>query len=316
MAMETLHVTHPVKHTDIPPEDTVLIMGFFDGVHLGHQKVISTGVKLAKEKHLKSVLITFDRSPRVVYQNAQNFKYLSTEQRKRELIAKMGVDYLYFIDFTPDFAKLKPQEFVDEYMIGMHAKYVVAGFDYTYGKRDIANMDTLPEYSRGKFEILMIPKQTFEDNKIGSSSIKEMLEDGNVDEANELLGYKYQNSGVVVHGLQRGRTLGFPTANLAVGKDELIPSIGVYTTSIEVDGVWYPSMTSVGYNVTFKENTGITVECNIFNFDEDIYDKNVNLRWEHYLRGEIKFDGADGLIKQLELDRKNSLNYFAENENV
>ena len=227
------------------------------------------------------------------------------------MIEKLGVDALYFVEFTPAFATLKPQEFVDEYMIGMRAKYVVAGFDYTYGKRDIANMETLPNYSRDSFEIVTVPKQTFSDKeKIGSSAIKEMIQSDQVDQANELLGYTYQNTGVVVHGLQRGRTLGFPTANLAVGKDEVIPSIGVYVTRINVDGTWYDSMTSVGYNVTFSENTGVTVECNIFDFDEDIYEKDVKLEWLHYLRGEVKFNGADELIEQLKLDRENSRSYL------
>ncbi|AKP68386.1 riboflavin biosynthesis protein RibF [Companilactobacillus ginsenosidimutans] len=308
--MQTLHVTHPLKNNEIPQQNTVLIMGFFDGVHKGHQQVIKTGVDLAKKNGLKSVLITFDRSPRVVYQHVQNFKYLSTEARKQELIQQLGVDYLYFVEFTEDFATLKPQEFVDEYMIGMHAKFVVAGFDYTYGKRDIANMDTLPKYSKNKFQIVTVPKQTFDEEKIGSSSIKEMIEDNNIDEANELLGYDYQNSGTVVHGLQRGRTLGFPTANLSVGKGELIPSIGVYATRILVNGKWYDSMTSVGYNITFAENTGVTVECNIFDFDEDIYGNEVTLQWVHYLRGEIKFSGADELIDQLKKDRENSKSFL------
>ncbi|KRL68439.1 bifunctional riboflavin kinase FMN adenylyltransferase [Companilactobacillus versmoldensis DSM 14857 = KCTC 3814] len=310
MAMKTLHVTHPLKSEEIPSDDTVLIMGFFDGVHLGHQKVINTGVKLAHEQGLKSVLITFDRSPRVVYQHEKNFKYLSTEQRKQQLVEKLGVDYLYFVKFTSDFSQLKPQEFVDEYMIGMHAKYVVAGFDYTYGKRDIANMQTLPNYSRDEFKIITVPEQTFETEKIGSSSIKKMIETNQIDEANELLGYNYQNSGTVVHGLQRGRKLGFPTANLAVGKGELIPSIGVYATRLQVDGNWYDSMTSVGYNVTFQENTGITVETNIFDFDADIYGKEVEIQWLHYLRGEVKFDGPEGLVDQLEKDRQNSRQYL------
>lgn len=306
MAMKILHVTHPLRDDEIPQENTVLIMGFFDGVHRGHQKVIKTGVELAKKHGLKSVLMTFDRSPRVVYQKEQNFKYLSTERRKAELIEKLGVDELYFITFTPDFSRLTPQQFVDEYMIGMKAKFVVGGFDYTYGKRDVANMQTLPSYSHDQFEIVTVPKQTFDEEKIGSSSIKELISADQIDQANHLLGYYYQNTGIVVHGLQRGRTLGFPTANLAVGKDELIPSIGVYATRIQVNGKWYDSMTSVGYNVTFAENTGVTVECNIFDFDEDIYDQPVTIEWIHYLRGEIKFNGADGLVAQLHHDQDDS----------
>ncbi|WCG36580.1 riboflavin biosynthesis protein RibF [Companilactobacillus farciminis] len=305
--MQIINVKHPLKKEQLPTEATVLIMGFFDGVHLGHQKVIKTGVRLAKEHNLKSVLLTFDRSPRTVYQHETNFKYLSTRSRKAQLVEGLGVDYLYFVKFTPDFAHLKPQEFVDQYMIDLKAKYVVAGFDYTYGKKDVANMANLPNYSKGNFETVMVPEQLINNQKIGSSAIKKFITSDKISEANKFLGYNYQNQGKVIHGLQRGRTLGYPTANIAVDGDQLIPSIGVYATKIKVAGVWYNSMTSVGYNVTFKENTGITIESNIFDFNQDIYGQPVVIEWVKYLRGEVKFDGAEGLIKQLELDKSNSL---------
>ncbi|MQS75120.1 riboflavin biosynthesis protein RibF [Companilactobacillus halodurans] len=305
--MQIINVEHPLQEKQRPLEDTVLIMGFFDGVHLGHQKVIKTGVELAKEHNLKSILLTFDRSPRTVYQHEKNFKYLSTPKRKAELVEKLGVDYLYFVKFSEAFAKLKPQEFVDQYMIDLKAKYVVAGFDYTYGKKDIANMANLPNYARNSFETVTVPEQLINNQKIGSSAIKRFITSDKIAMANEFLGYNYQNQGTVIHGLQRGRTLGFPTANIAVDGDQVLPSIGVYATRIKVDGVWYKSMTSVGYNVTFKENTGITVETNIFGFDRDIYGKHVSVEWVKYLRGEIKFSGAEGLIAQLELDKKNSI---------
>lgn len=308
--MQTLNVKHPLKLDQIPSEDTVLIMGYFDGVHEGHQKVISKGVKIAKEKGLKSVLLTFDRSPREVYQNEKNYQYLSTVARKAELVAKLDVDYLYVMEFSKTFSKLKPQEFVDQYMVQMHAKYVVAGFDYTYGKRDIANMKNLPKYAKGRFEVVTIPEQMYDGQKIGSSSIKELIASDKVDLANKVLGYNYQNQGVVIHGLQRGRTLGYPTANILTTPDQVKPSIGVYVTRIKVNDHWYQAMTSVGYNVTFKEDTGVTIEANLFDFDEDIYDQPVRVEWLHYLRGEIKFSGADELIEQLHIDKENSIKYF------
>lgn len=310
--MQIINVKHPLEISQRPITDTVLIMGFFDGVHLGHQKVIKTGVELAKKHHLKSVLLTFDRSPRTVYQHEVNYKYLSTMSRKAELVKNLGVDALYFVEFSPEFAQLKPQEFVDQYMIDLKAKYVVAGFDYTYGKKDIANMQTLPQYSQGKFETVMVPEQIIDGQKIGSSAIKEFILSNKVEEANKFLGYDYQNQGEVVHGLQRGRTLGYPTANLSTTGNQLIPSIGVYATQIKVNGQWYDSMTSVGYNVTFKENTGITIETNIFDFDEDIYGQEVSLAWIKYLRGEVKFDSAEGLVEQLEQDKKDSLKFLAD----
>ena len=306
--MQIINVKHPLSVKDRPKEKIVLIMGFFDGVHLGHQKVIKTGVELAKEQGLKSVLLTFDRSPRTVYQHEKNYKYLSTTQRKAEIVQNLGVDALYFVEFSQDFAQLKPQEFVDQYMIDLQAKFVVAGFDYTYGKKDVANMQNLPKYSRQKFETITVPEQLIDDRKIGSSAIKDFIQKGQIEAANRFLGYRYQNQGTVIHGLQRGRTLGFPTANLSVSNDQLLPGIGVYTTRVEVDGKWYGAMTSVGYNVTFKENTGITVETNIFDFNQDIYGQEIRLEWVKRLRGEVKFAGVEGLIAQLKQDKNDSLN--------
>ncbi|AYE38451.1 bifunctional riboflavin kinase/FAD synthetase [Companilactobacillus zhachilii] len=305
--MQIVNVKHPLLEQQRPADDTVLIMGFFDGVHLGHQKVIKTGVELAQKHNLKAVLMTFDRSPRTVYQHEKNFKYLSTMQRKAQLVEQLGVDYLYFVQFSEDFAHLQPQEFVDQYMVGLKAKYVVAGFDYTYGKKDIANMQRLPEYAQRRFETVTVPEQLINGQKIGSSAIKMFISQGHIQTANEFLGYSYQNQGEVIHGLQRGRTLGYPTANLAVDGSQLVPAIGVYATRIKIGKKWYGAMTSVGYNVTFKENTGVTIETNIFDFDEQIYGQHVELEWVRYLRGEVKFDGAEGLIKQLELDKANAL---------
>jgi riboflavin kinase/FMN adenylyltransferase len=305
--MQIVNVKHPLLEQQRPADDTVLIMGFFDGVHLGHQKVIKTGVELAQKHNLRAVLMTFDRSPRTVYQHEKNFKYLSTMQRKAQLVEQLGVDYLYFVQFSEDFAHLQPQEFVDQYMVGLKAKYVVAGFDYTYGKKDIANMQRLPEYAQRRFETVTVPEQLINGQKIGSSAIKTFISQGHIQTANEFLGYSYQNQGEVIHGLQRGRTLGYPTANLAVDGSQLVPAIGVYATRIKIGKKWYGAMTSVGYNVTFKENTGVTIETNIFDFDEQIYGRHVELEWVRYLRGEVKFDGAEGLIKQLELDKANAL---------
>lgn len=305
--MQIVNVKHPLLEQQRPADDTVLIMGFFDGVHLGHQKVIKTGVELAQKHNLRAVLMTFDRSPRTVYQYEKNFKYLSTMQRKAQLVEQLGVDYLYFVQFSDDFAHLQPQEFVDQYMVGLKAKYVVAGFDYTYGKKDIANMQRLPEYAQRRFETVTVPEQLINGQKIGSSAIKTFISQGHIQTANEFLGYSYQNQGEVIHGLQRGRTLGYPTANLAVDGSQLVPAIGVYATRIKIGKKWYGAMTSVGYNVTFKENTGVTIETNIFDFDEQIYGQHVELEWVRYLRGEVKFDGAEGLIKQLELDKANAL---------
>ncbi|WP_099974856.1 riboflavin biosynthesis protein RibF [Lactobacillus terrae] len=308
--MKIYYVSYPIKKNERPQKDTVLIMGFFDGIHKGHQEVIQKGVELAQKNNLESVLITFDRSPRVVYQNEKNYTYLSTMRRKSELIKELGVDDVYFLEFSDELAHLSPQDFVNQYMIDMNAKFVVAGFDYTYGKKDIANMNLLPKYSKGNFEVISVPRLDNKDRKIGSSEIRELLKNNKVTEANDLLGYAYQNQGVVVHGLKRGREMGFPTANIKPTADQLIPGVGVYVTRVFIKGKWYEAMTSVGYNVTFEEETGLTIESNILNFHDDIYDEPIRIEWLKYLRGEVKFNSMDELIDQLHQDQKDTEEYF------
>ena len=184
---------------------------------------------------------------------------------------------------------------------------VVAGFDHTYGKKDVATMDRLAGYAAGRFDVVTVKKQETRGAKIGSSRIRDLIDQGRVEDANQLLGYRYQTSGIVVHGLARGRTIGFPTANVAWNPLERIPAVGVYTVNFLVDGHWYGGMASVGYNVTFGQNKHKTIEVYLFDFKGNIYGEHVTVSWIQRLRGEIKFDGVDGLIDQLHADQINSL---------
>lgn len=304
--MEVKKLHHPYDKSGLHSDDIVLILGFFDGVHKGHVEVISKGVEIAKEKNLKSVVMTFNRHPSLVYQkyHPTRHAYLTTNERKVDLIKRLGVDILYEAEFTSKLGSLTPKEFIQQYMIDWHAKYVVAGFDYTYGKKDVANMQTLPELAKGRFEVVTVDKKTDDDGKISSTRIRELISKGHIKEANELLGYYYYTSGYVIHGEARGRTLGYPTANIEPHPYVFIPEIGIYAVRIKVDGKWYNGMASIGYNVTFGFRNNQSIEVNIFDFNETIYGEDVEIKWIEYLRDEMKFDSGDELVDQLAKDKE------------
>lgn len=310
--MQIINIHHPYDPCDLPKDDVVLALGFFDGVHRGHQEVIRTAKTIANEKGLKLAVMTFNHHPAVVFQkvNYKKMKYITTIEQKEEKMRQLGVDYLYIIEFTSSFASLSPQDFVDEYMVGLHAKVVVAGFDYTYGKKDIANMSILPTYAKGRFEVVEVEKLSEHDEKVSSTAIRECMKIGDMYAAKKLLGYAYETTGIVVHGDKRGRLLGYPTANIKVPTYSLLPTGGVYVVKIKVANKWYMGMAQIGYNITFESNRPMTIEVNILDFSDDIYGEQVSVEWLHFLRGEQKFDNVDGLIAQLKQDEQNTRDYF------
>lgn len=311
--MEVIELRHPYTKETIPEEEVVLVLGFFDGVHKGHQKVIETGRKIANKQGLKLAVMTFNQHPSIVFKktNPNDIKYLTSLEQKERLMSQLGVDYLYIVDFTSLFASLSPQEFVDQYIIDLHAKYAVAGFDYTYGLADVANMRRLPQYSRGYFEVVTVSKKTQDSDKISSTRIRECLDQGNMEKAADLLGYTYEIDGMVVHGDARGRTLGFPTANIKVDSNTRLPKEGVYATEIKIGETWYPAMGSIGHNDTFEQGRQLTVEVYILDFTQDVYGEQVSVQWNHLLRDQVAFNGAEELIQQLKKDEEDTRQYFA-----
>lgn len=313
--MEIIELSHPYNDEEIIHEPIVLALGFFDGVHLGHQAVIRAAKEEAVKRGIKLAVMTFNQHPKIVYSklDEKSMFYLSTNERKADLLTGLGVDILYLVDYTWAFGSQAPQTFVDRYIVDLNAKVVVAGFDYTYGKKDVANMQTLSKHASERFEIVEVDQFSINQHKIASTNIREQIENGQIEVANKELGYFYQTSGTVVHGEKRGSALlGYPTANVETTSKELLPGIGVYIVEFFVSEKWHQGMASVGYNVTFGENRPVTCEVFILDFDQMIYGENVKVRWHHYLRGEIKFDGLDGLIKQLDQDLVDTREYFAE----
>ncbi|WP_245640279.1 bifunctional riboflavin kinase/FAD synthetase [Neobacillus massiliamazoniensis] len=301
---------------DFPPLSMAL--GYFDGVHCGHQQVILEAKKQAEENGLYSAVMTFDPHPSVVLgKNEKHIQYITPLEEKIEIIEELGIDYLFIVHFTTEFANLVPQEFIDQYVIGLNVKHVVAGFDYTYGRMGKGTMETIPFHSRNQFTFSVIPKLTKNHEKVSSTRIRHLLKEGRTVEIPQLLGRFYTTSGIVIHGDKRGRTIGFPTANIAMDDDYILPPLGVYAVKIEVDGTWFQGICNVGFKPTFKmEASKPSVEVHILHFENDIYGQKVKIEWQLYLRKEQKFTGVAELVNQLEQDKQHAIQYFQRNRHT
>lgn len=296
----------------IQPAQQVVVMGFFDGVHLGHQAVILKGKQLADDLGLELAVLTYQPHPSVVFKMlSEPLKYITTSDKKAQILFDLGVSKIYNMQFTSLLAALQPQEFVDEVLMKLNPAVVVAGFDHLYGSdHQSANMSLLDTYAKKRFKVEIVPEISDKNGKIGSTSIKRYLSEGNLTEVNNQLGRIYTTTGIVVHGEARGRKLGFPTANILTPELERLPGIGIYSVRISIADQWYLGMASIGRNVTFGDNRPLTVEINILNFDSAIYGEEVIIEWHHYLRGEVKYDGVDSLIAQLKKDKIDTYHYF------
>jgi len=292
----------------------VVTIGAFDGVHLGHKKILYRVQELAKENGGESVVITFWPHPRKITTSENSVKVLSSLKERIKLIEECGIDYLLVIEFTKEFAELSPVEFIEKILANtIGTKKLVIGHDHRFGKNREGNFDLLKEYSsKYGYEVEEISRQDIDQVGVSSTVIRQALEKGDVEKAAEYLGRMYSLTGKVVKGKQLGRTIGFPTANIIPEEqDKLIPSDGVYAVIAEVDGQKYGGMLNIGLRPTVN-GTKRTIEANLFNFDKDIYEQEITIYFVKYLRNEKKFASLEDLKKQLVLDKEQS-NYFLKN---
>ncbi|WNS79685.1 bifunctional riboflavin kinase/FAD synthetase [Domibacillus sp. DTU_2020_1001157_1_SI_ALB_TIR_016] len=311
--MDVIMLRHPHSHKKEEFEPMALALGFFDGVHKGHQQVISAAKKTADKHGWKSAVMTFDPHPSVVLgRKHQHIRYITPLEEKKRLIADLGIDYLFVVRFTSDFAALEPQQFVDQYIIGLNVQHVTAGFDYTYGRLGKGTMETLLFHSRGAFAFTSVDKLEFGEEKVSSTKIRELLSEGLVRDASDLLGRPYRMHGTVIHGDKRGRKMGFPTANIEPDDDYFLPRTGVYAVKIRVKNEWHEGVCNVGFRPTFKspDKPVLSIEVHIFQYTGDIYGEEVEVDWFIRLRGEQKFSGIEELAAQIERDKKAAVHFF------
>ena len=288
-------------------EDTVLVLGYFDGLHKGHQKLFKEARKIAAERGLKIAVLTFPESPKLAFVRYQPelMLHLNHPEERAAHLENLGVDYLYLIDFTSHFSKNTAQEFFDKYVAALKAKAVVAGFDYHFGS-DKRKAEELADYFDGRIVIVSSVNQ--DDEKISSTRIRETIQNGDVAKAHQLLGYPLSTRGIVVHGNARGRTIGYPTANLAPLDRVILPADGVYVVDVEHNGKIFRGMASVGKNVTF-EGDELRFEANLFDFAEEIYGDTIRIIWLDKIRDMVKFDGIEELVTQLKSDEEVARNW-------
>ncbi len=294
-------------------KNSIVTVGTFDGVHLGHREIISKVSELRNQGNFRSVVVTFDPHPQLVLRNkGHKILLLSSIEEKIEIFGKLGIDVLYILPFTHELAETHAEDFLVKYLVnGIGLSHLVLGFDHSFGKNREGNFETLSSLT-GKYGFEVHKVEEFKgDTSINSTAIRKLLLAGEVGQAAKILGSDYSFSGTVVKGDRRGNTIGFPTANVQVADEhKLIPKNGVYAVLAETEGAVYKGMMNIGHRPTVSEGQNIFIEVNLFDFDKDIYGKSIKVTPRKYIREERKFSSLDELVGQLNEDKKECINFL------
>ncbi len=296
---------------------TVVTLGTFDGVHLGHRSILEKVMASSKKMQAESLLLTFFPHPRMVLQQDSDIKLLNTIDEKIILLREFGIENLIIHPFDQSFSRLTAEEFVKKILVDQfNICKIIIGHDHRFGRNRTATIDDLIRFGEEYgFEVEQISAQEIDDVSISSTKIRNALAEGNVALANSYLGYHYFFTGTVVKGNQLGRTINFPTANFKIEEDyKLIPQNGVYIVSSIIDGQVVPGMMNIGVRPTV-DGVALTVEVNYLDFDGDLYGQKLSVSIYEKIRDEQKFPSLDELKKQLALDKQTAKNYFLEREN-
>ena len=287
----------------------VVTSGTFDGVHLGHKKILTSLVDKAQKTNSESVVITFWPHPRTVLQPDQPTRLLTSLEEKIELIGESGPDHLIVLPFSRDFSNQSSLEFIHQTLIGqIGTRYLIIGYDHRFGKNREGSFEFLKENAdHFGFEVEEIPREDIHNVTISSTNIRKSLQQGDLNEVLNLLGRPYFLTGSVVHGEKIGRKLGFPTANIQPDEPlKLIPCDGVYAVEAEWEGKKYPGMMNIGYRPTI-DGLSHVIEAHLFDFNEKIYGDKLRIYFRYYLRPEKRFSSLEELKSQLQMDRLSAL---------
>lgn len=296
-------------------KNAVITIGTFDGVHTGHQQIIKLLKEEAKNINGESVIITFNPHPRMVLEpkeNSAKLSLLNTLDEKILLIEKQHIDHLVIVPFTHEFSLFTAHEYIKKFLVEkFHPHTIIIGYDHHFGKERQGNYKLLEEYAdEYNYLVKEIPEHVINRVAISSTKIREAIGDGEIETANKFLGYDYFFEGTVEEGDKLGRTIGYPTANLKINDDnKLIPFNGVYAVKLTVNGADWKGMMNIGIRPTV-DGTSKKIEVNIFDFDDDIYGKSINVIVKKYLRPEQKFQGLEALKDQLANDKINAIKFL------
>jgi riboflavin kinase/FMN adenylyltransferase len=293
-------------------ESTIVTIGTFDGVHIGHQKIIKRLINSGKEANLKAVILTFFPHPRMVLQKDSGIKLINTIDERCHILDSLGLDSLLIKKFTKAFSRLSAEDFVKQILVEkLKAKKVIIGYDHRFGRNRNADINDLKTFgAKYGFEVEEISVQDINDVAVSSTKIRKALNEGDIDKANAYLGYHFMLTGKVVKGKALGRQIDFPTANIHIAEDyKLIPKRGSYIVSSEIDNKLVYGMMNIGLNPTV-DGIEETIEIHFFNFNKNIYRKTIQIDLLHRLRDEKKFESVDALKAQLLMDKETSLHYI------
>ena len=296
--------------------DNAVAIGKFDGVHLGHQELLKK-ILAWKNEGMQAVVFTFDPPPAIFFQQTVQ-KDLTTREEKRKIFEKMGVDILIEFPFNNNTAATTPMNFIAQILVGkLHAKKIAAGYDLSFGYRGAGDYKLLQSLSEQYgYQIQIIEKVCLNGNEISSTYVREEVEKGNMQLVTKLLGTPYAITGIVQHGKQLGRKIDMPTVNLLPIADKLLPPFGVYFSNIYHEERKFHGVTNIGYRPTVSDNSIISVETFIYDFNEDLYEQEIKVELLFYRRPEMKFDSVEELKKQMQNDRDAGDLYFKDVERI
>ena len=297
-------------------KNAVVTIGTFDGVHLGHQEILKTLIAEAEKCEGESVLLTFYPHPRMVlFPEQTDLQLLQTQAEKLEKLASIGLQNVVIYPFSKEFADLSAERFVEEILIkGLQAKMVIIGYDHQFGHNREGNLAFLKQYAeKGFFDLREIPAEQIDEANISSSKIRKAILGGEISTANSFLGSPFELSGTIVKGLQNGRNIGFPTANIRIDdQQKIIPATGVYAVEMDVAGTTCRGMMNVGWRPTIEEEKlDRKIEVHLFDFQKEIYDEVCQIRVLQFVRAEHKFPNLEALKVQIQRDEETVRTYFS-----
>ena len=294
------------------PRPTVLTIGSFDGIHRGHQYLIGRVIARAQEIGAASALVTLHPHPKIVLRPHSPLEYLSTIEERLDLLAPLGLDYAVVFPFSLETSQIRARDFVQILLDHLNMKEIFCGADFALGYKREGSVDFLRAVGNEKeFQVIVVEPQQFDGQIMSSSRIRQMIADGDLDTATRFLGRYPSVRGRVVKGDQRGRHLGFPTANLAIAERRLIPADGIYAVRVRIGDAWYGGAANIGIRPTFDHGHRL-VEVYVLDFDGDLYDQVIEVQFIKRLREERKFDSIDALIAQMKRDVEETRRVLAE----
>ena len=311
---ETLNINNTIEAYK-SKEPSVVTIGTFDGVHIGHQKIIKRLINTGKLEGLTSVILTFFPHPRMVLQKDANIKLINTINERYAILDALGLDILLVKKFTKEFSRLSAEDFVKQILVEkLNAKKVIIGYDHRFGRNRNADINNLIDFGKTYgFDVEEISAQDIDDVSVSSTKIRKALKEGNVTKANSFLGYSFMLTGTVEKGKGLGKKIQYPTANLRIEEDyKIIPKQGVYIVKSVIDKNEFYGMMNIGMNPTVNGNSQ-TIEVHFFNFNKDIYSKKIQIDLLKRIRNEEKFESIEALKTQLAQDKKIALDYIAKN---